>query len=158
MWNGEADLSEEEEEVSVTLSRLTDEDAWRDGKMMYDQNWYIYLPTDHEPENNLRRYKCLLHDGGEFGVEKCPVSLTTSNTGDIISRVKDIHNHRPQKDLIEMRKLEVEEWNNVAKNIYRLGAREAVVNMTRKASAMLLATLSVVSGVEWCFVYNTKVI
>ncbi len=75
------------------------------GMMMFDAAGYIYTATEHEPNKNLKRYKCLLANCGElaeFGLE-CSVTLTTTHIGNIIEKVNGEHNHMPQRDIVEVR-------------------------------------------------------
>ena len=104
------------------------------GRMMYDAANYIYKSTKHDVARNVVRYKCLVADGGEFGTV-CEVRLTTTHIGDIVVRVKGVHNHPAQKDMVEVRRLEVEERKNVTTNAYHLAGREMSVNMSKKVTS-----------------------
>ena len=48
----------------------------RRGMMMFDAAGYIYTATQHEPNKNLKRYKCLLANGGELAEYGLACSVT----------------------------------------------------------------------------------
>ena len=102
------------------------------GMQMFDTSGFMYKPTKHEKRANIKRYKCIAADGGEFNSE-CKVTLTTTYIGNIVLRVSGgFHNHQSQQDVVDVMLLEDKERKNNVHNRHRLGGREMWDNICRK--------------------------